>query len=194
MDIQGRADLYWPTRYENWPNASIKGIDSISPASRVPLSLCAARKDFVPALGRLTQLLEQPRENRLNYVLPHVCLKYVALQFCATCEIVLFTYSATEFYYTNIRRPFFTVDRLYRHAFDPILNFICDMWHNLKRKINQQPVIFVRYAFWHERSSYTLYTDDKPGRFSPSSLLSFLCQWQPGVRILQGKMLLTSRR
>ena len=32
-----------PTRYENWPNASMKGIDSMSPASRMSLSLCGKK-------------------------------------------------------------------------------------------------------------------------------------------------------
>ena len=29
-----------PARYEKWSNASMKGIDSMSPASRMPLLLC----------------------------------------------------------------------------------------------------------------------------------------------------------
>ena len=29
-----------PARYEKWPNASMKGIDSMSPTSRMPLLLC----------------------------------------------------------------------------------------------------------------------------------------------------------
>ena len=157
MDIQGRADLYWPTRYENWPNASIKGIDSISPASTVQLSLCAARKDFVPALGRLTQLWEQQKENRLNYAISHGMLQACGIASCATYGMV--------FVYLQCHRVLLHKHQeallYHRPALSPRVrsNPEFHQWYvaQPEKEDKLTPSNLCHVCFSHECSSYTIY-------------------------------------
>ena len=122
-----------PTRYENWPNASIKCIDSISPH----------------------------QECHCHY---------------ARWEKILSLHWADLHSYGNIRRNYSSNETITQTSGVPCLpstSFIAT--HSIQSWI---PSVICGPTW----------------TFSSSSLLSFPCQWQPGVRILQGKMLLTSRR
>lgn len=77
-----------PTRYKNWPNASMKGIDSMSPASRMPRLLWGENiLSPAPECLHLWELLSKI-----------IC--YFAIG-CNDAEW-LFTYCATKFYDTDI--------------------------------------------------------------------------------------------
>ena len=77
-----------PTRYKNWPNASMKGIDSMSPASRMPRLLWG--ENILSPAPECLQLWE-----RLSKI-----ISYFAIG-CNDTEW-LFTYCATKFYDTDI--------------------------------------------------------------------------------------------
>ena len=77
-----------PTRYKNWPNASMKGIDSMSPASRMPRLLWG--ENILSPAPECLHLWE-----RLSKI---IC--YFAIG-CYDTEW-LFTYCATKFDDTDI--------------------------------------------------------------------------------------------
>ena len=111
-----------PTRYENWPNASMKGIDSMSPASRMPLLLCG--ENILSPAPECLQLWE-----RLSKI---IC--YFAIG-CNDTEW-LFTYCTTEFYDTDVSWLFCAINWIHCDTFNPLLYFIWDVWHNLIKRIS----------------------------------------------------------
>ena len=111
-----------PTRYENWPNASMKGIDSMSPASRMPLLLCG--ENILSPAPECLQLWE-----RLSKI-----ISYFAIG-CNDTEW-LFTYCTTKFNDTDISWLFCAINWIHCDTFNPLLYFICDVWHNLIKRIS----------------------------------------------------------
>jgi len=67
----------------------------------------------------------------------------------------MFTYSAAKFNDTNIRWSFFAINWIHCNAFNPILYFICNMWHNLIMKMNTGLVTSVNNGIFLTENSIT---------------------------------------
>jgi hypothetical protein len=117
-------------------------------------------KRFCPLHRILTHLWEQLRKGELQYAF-EVCnlsiKKVCNLAIYAKKRIILLTYSATKFYDTNIGRSFFAFDRIHCNTFNPILYFICNMWHDLILKLNTG--LINRNIFSHKKLHDMLITD-----------------------------------